>query len=61
MSPLTLIGVVAVIYSLLQITIPDIILSMKPFGVKTREAVRVGGFITLPIGIIIIIADLVMN
>ncbi|WP_289356174.1 hypothetical protein [Paenibacillus sp. S-12] len=61
MSPLLLIGVVAVIYSLLQIAIPDIILSMKPFGVKTREAVRVGGFITLPIGILIIIADLVMN
>lgn len=61
MSPLLLIGVVAVIYSLLQITIPDIILSMKPFGVKTREAVRVGGFITLPIGMLIIIADLVMN
>ncbi|MCY9528140.1 MULTISPECIES: hypothetical protein [Paenibacillus] len=61
MSPFLLIGVVAVIYSLLQITIPDIILSMKPFGVKTREAVRVGGFITLPIGILIIIADLVMN
>ncbi|MGM1047778.1 MAG: hypothetical protein ACQEXX_16780 [Bacillota bacterium] len=53
-------GILAVIHAILQITIPDIILSLKPCGVRTKEAVKIGGLITLPIGIIIIIADLVI-
>lgn len=46
MNPLTLIGVFAVIMSMLQMTIPNIILSLKPTGVRTVKAARMEG--TLP-------------
>lgn len=59
MNPLTVIGAFGVIFALLQLTIPDVILSLKPFEVRTKEAVKAGGYITLPAGIVMIIASLV--
>ncbi|WP_336774093.1 hypothetical protein [Paenibacillus sp. MMO-58] len=60
MNPLTFIGAFGVLIALLQLTIPDVLLSLKPFGVRTKEAVKAGGFITLPAGIVMIIVSLVM-
>ncbi|MGE6228462.1 hypothetical protein [Paenibacillus chitinolyticus] len=57
MGPLTILGAVSASMGLVQIMFPKFILKLKPLGIKNSEQIKQGGYITLPLGVIVIIFD----
>ncbi|MGX4584187.1 hypothetical protein [Paenibacillus chitinolyticus] len=57
MGPLTILGAVSAIMGLVQIMFPNFILKLKPLGIKSSKQIKQGGYITLPLGVIVIIFD----
>ncbi|MFB9324498.1 hypothetical protein ACFFSY_00910 [Paenibacillus aurantiacus] len=60
MGPLSTIGIIGVISGVLQITIPEKLLSLNFIGVRSKKAVKVGGYLTLPVGLAIIFIDVIL-
>jgi cytochrome c biogenesis protein CcdA len=55
---LSFIGGLGIVIGILQIFFPDAVLALKPSGVRTREAVKNGGYITVLVGALFIVFDL---
>ncbi|MFC9775317.1 hypothetical protein [Paenibacillus chitinolyticus] len=57
MGPLTILGAVSAIMGLVQIMFPKFILKLQSLGIKSSKQFKQGGYITLPLGVIVIIFD----
>ncbi|UNK17020.1 hypothetical protein MNQ98_21390 [Paenibacillus sp. N3/727] len=58
MSPLSLIGLLGLISAIIQIKYPELILKLRPLGVRSVEAVKLGGYLGLVISPLIILFDI---
>ncbi|GEM_PF-3002891 len=60
MSIITVIGILVAVFGFLQILIPDKILHLRPLGVKSVEAVKYGGYLTVVVGLGMVLFDLLI-
>ncbi|OAB41916.1 hypothetical protein PBAT_20505 [Paenibacillus antarcticus] len=58
MSPLLLIGLIGLISAILQLKYPEIIFKLKLLGIRSLEAVKIGGYVGIFISLLIIICDI---
>jgi hypothetical protein len=58
MSFISLLGIAGIIIGLFQILTPDFFLKIRLQGIKTREAVKNGGYVAIIVGILFIIFDI---
>lgn len=58
MSPLSLIGLIGLTSALIQVKYPEVIMKFNPFGIRSEEAVKLGGYIGLIASPIIILFDI---
>jgi hypothetical protein len=58
MGLITLIGTIGLISALMQIFFTESFLKLKPFGARTKESVKIGGYITLVACTLFIITDI---
>ncbi|WP_164931681.1 hypothetical protein [Longirhabdus pacifica] len=49
------IGLIGLIIGLIQIFYPEAIMAFKPLGIKNTQQIRIGGYPTVVISIVIII------
>ncbi|MFE4569813.1 hypothetical protein [Paenibacillus chitinolyticus] len=57
MGPLTILGAVSASMGLVQIMFTEFVLKLKPLGINSSKQIKQGGYITLPLGVIVIIFD----
>jgi len=58
LSSLSYVGLFALISAILQLMYPEFILKLKPLGVRSEEAVKLGGYIGLFVSPFIILFDI---
>jgi len=59
MGPLTFVSVLLFIHGVIQILNPEIFVKLKIQGAHTRKGVRTGGFIAIPVSILLFVIDLI--
>lgn len=58
MSIITVFGALVVVFGVLQIIIPEKILHLRPLGVRSVEAVKSGGYLTVLVGLGMVVFDM---
>ncbi|KOR90310.1 hypothetical protein AM231_15040 [Paenibacillus solani] len=58
MGPLSLIAIIVLISGIIQITYPELFITLHVHGTKNLKAVKVGGIITILVSIILFLIDL---
>ena len=60
MSGLSLIGLIGLISAIIQLKYPKFVMELKPFGVRSVEAIKLGGYIGLFVSPLIIVFDILL-